>query len=179
MVVVIEKEWLSIAEIADKLGLAENTARRYSHLFNDFLQDQKFGRTTKYTAEAIEVISRIAGLYNQGFSTEEIKRKLQDDMPQVVDVVVTKQEQSAGLSSYELLKKVVEEQGKQKEQQEAFNKALLERLDRQTEYIEQSLKKRDEQLMQVLRENQETKKMIAAASQKKRSWLHRWFQKGE
>lgn len=62
------------------------------------------------------------------------------------------------------------------DQQEAFNKALLDRLDRQTEYIEQSIKKRDENLMQVLKDMQETKKQIAAANEKK-SWLKKLFKK--
>lgn len=150
---VIEKEWLSIAEIADRLGLAENTARRYSNLFSHFLRDRKFGRTTKYTTEALEVISRIAALYNQGLSTEEIKRKLQDEMPLVVDVVEEeKQEQIATLSAYELLKQMAEEQKKQREQQDAFNKALLERLDEQQEYIDKSLRERNEQLNKVFEE---------------------------
>lgn len=168
--VAIEKEWLSISEIAVRLGLAENTARRYSNLFNDFLQDRKFGRTTKYTIEAVDVISRIAGLYNQGLSTEEVRNKLKNEMPQVVDVVAQKQGKTAALSSYELLKQMAEEQAKQREEQEAFNQALLKRLDQQQEYIEQSLKRRDEQLMQVLKETQEDKQQIAAAKEKRKWW---------
>jgi len=53
------------------------------------------------------------------------------------------------------------------EQQEQFNKALLDRLDEQQKYIEERLNKRDETLIQSLREVQETKKLIAAAEEKR------------
>lgn len=52
--------------------------------------------------------------------------------------------------------------------QEAFNQDLIDRLNKQQEFIETSLKKRDELLLSSVKEILETKKMIAAASQKKR-----------
>lgn len=68
------------------------------------------------------------------------------------------------------------------EQQEQFNKALLDRLDEQQKYIEERLNKRDETLIQSLREVQETKKLIAAAEEKreeenKKGFLQRLFGK--
>ncbi|MEM5595039.1 DUF3967 domain-containing protein [Niallia circulans] len=43
----------------------------------------------------------------------------------------------------------------------------MERLDQQQKYIEERLNKRDETLIQSLREVQETKKLIAAAEEKR------------
>ena len=64
------------------------------------------------------------------------------------------------------------------EKQEKLNMELLERLDQQT-YIEERLNKRDELLMQSMRESQETKKLILAAQEerKQRKGIMKWFSK--
>lgn len=58
--------------------------------------------------------------------------------------------------------------------QEAFNERLMQRLDQQERYIEESLKKRDKQLMEALKETMEAKKMIAAAVHEKKKWWQFW-----
>lgn len=61
------------------------------------------------------------------------------------------------------------------EQQEEFNKKLLQELRDQRHYIEESLNRRDQQLTQHIRESLETKKLLAAAEQKKSSsWWKLW-----
>lgn len=78
-----------------------------------------------------------------------------------------------GFNSYT---KTLEEHIKQQEQ---FNQALLERLDQQQKYIEERLSKRDETLVQSLREVQATRKLIAAAAEEeqKKSFFSRLFGK--
>lgn len=56
--------------------------------------------------------------------------------------------------------------------QEDFNRELLKRLDRQEQYIENNLKKRDEQLLTSIREIQETKLLVAANQRGK--WWQFW-----
>ena len=51
--------------------------------------------------------------------------------------------------------------------QEDFNKRLLEQLEKQQEYIDDKMTKRDEELIRLVREQQETKRMIAASEEKK------------
>lgn len=63
--------------------------------------------------------------------------------------------------------------------QEEFNKELLNRLNQQQRYIEEWLNKRDEILMQSIKESIETRKLIAAAQQeKKKGFFSRLFDKG-
>lgn len=50
--------------------------------------------------------------------------------------------------------------------QQQFNKELLERLDKQQEYIDKRLERRDQELMQGIREMQEEKKQLAATKEK-------------
>lgn len=61
-----------------------------------------------------------------------------------------------------------------KEQQDHFNKELLLQLKNQHEYIEKSLEKRDQSLMQSLRETQETKNLIASTLESKKKWWEFW-----
>lgn len=57
-------------------------------------------------------------------------------------------------------------------EQQAFNETLLEQLKKQQEYIESSIKSRDEQLVKVIREMQETRAQLSSAKEKK--WWEFW-----
>ena len=66
------------------------------------------------------------------------------------------------------------------DQQENLNHTLLERLKEQEKYIEERLSKRDALLMQSLKESQETKKLLLEAKEeqnKKRKGLFNFFNK--
>ena len=63
-----------------------------------------------------------------------------------------------------------------KEQQMAFNRELLQQLQKQQQYIQESLERRDKTLMETVREMQETKRLTAAAEEKK-SWITKLFSK--
>lgn len=68
--------------------------------------------------------------------------------------------------SDELVKQLLDRLDNQEqyiERQEKFNQELLNRLDKQQIYLEERLNKRDNNLMQSLREVQETKQLIVAA----------------
>lgn len=60
------------------------------------------------------------------------------------------------------------------QRQEEFNKALITKLQEQQTYLDKKLDKRDQDLMQLIRDTQETKKLIAAAEQKQ-SWFSKLF----
>lgn len=64
-----------------------------------------------------------------------------------------------------------------KEQQQDFNKELLNQLQQQQDYIKNSLEERDKKLMEAIRESQETRKLIAAAQEEeknKKKWWQIW-----
>ena len=75
----------------------------------------------------------------------------------------------------EVLKKQLTDEIKQ-----AVREEFKEQIEAYRDYIETTIKERDKHLMQVLREIQETKKMIAAAEerkkeeQKKKKWWRFW-----
>lgn len=104
---------------------------------------------------------------------------------QRTDVVPAENNRDLDRSYDEVIAKLmhyIEQQEERFEKQEQFNRTLLERLDQQQQYIEERLNKRDETLVQSLREVQETKKLIAAAEEKreeesKKGFLQRLFGK--
>ncbi len=64
------------------------------------------------------------------------------------------------------------------DKQEQFNRDLLERLDQQQKYIDERLEKRDNLLMDSLKESREERQRIAQAEQEsKKGWLARLFVK--
>lgn len=67
--------------------------------------------------------------------------------------------------------KRLEEQG---EQQKEFNRQLLEELHKRDEYIRKRDEERDANLIHLIRETQETKKLIAATEEKKKKWWKFW-----
>lgn len=104
---------------------------------------------------------------------------------QGTDIVPAENERDLDRSNDEVITKLVnyiEQQEERFNQQEQFNKQLLERLDAQQKYIEERLNIRDDMLVKSLREVQETKKLIAAAEEKreeesKKSLFQRLFGK--
>lgn len=63
-----------------------------------------------------------------------------------------------------------------KENQENFNKELLNQLQKQQEYISTKLEERDQNLMLALKETMETKRQleIASAEEEKKKWWKFW-----
>lgn len=65
--------------------------------------------------------------------------------------------------------------GEFKQQQHDFNKELLHQLQKQQDYIKDSLTKRDQKLMDALKESQKTQKLIAAAQEEEKNQRKRWW----
>lgn len=162
-------------EVAETLGIANSTLRKWCKLLEDggyrFVRDQQerraftehdvlmlrsFYELTQDKGLALEsaanlVISRFQREATQDMSLRDTLKKSRDD---------------------ERYKQVIEKL----ENQERFNKTLLERLDQQQAYIEQSIQKRDETLLQAIREIQETRLQLVAAQEEKneKKWWQFW-----
>lgn len=162
-------------EVAETLGIANSTLRKWCKLLEDggyhFVRDQQerraftehdvlmlrsFYELTQDKGVALDsavnlVVSRFQREATQDVSLRDIPEKSQDD------------------ERYEQIMHKLENQ-------EQFNKALLERLDQQQAYIEQSIQKRDETLLQAIREIQETRLQLVAAEQEKqkKKWWQFW-----
>src|SRR5438045_142356 len=73
---VAEEKLYSLTEIAESLGLAEPTARRYRDAFEEFLPSVGVGRRRKFTEAAKQALARIASLVHEQRMPVEVVRRI-------------------------------------------------------------------------------------------------------
>lgn len=66
------QEWLSLAEISRRTGIAESSLRRYVRNFASHLPQEQAGKRWVFAEEAVEVFERIGAAYREGKTTDEI-----------------------------------------------------------------------------------------------------------
>lgn len=79
-------EWLSVAEISSITNIPENTIRRYSKVYSRHFRAKQYGKTKKYSSDAVELVKAIYSYYQAGTNTDEIREILQGQHSQVLDV---------------------------------------------------------------------------------------------
>jgi DNA-binding transcriptional MerR regulator len=179
-----ENEWLSVADISEKVGIPVETIRRYIRSHGVHMKVKKIHKRYVIHNESVTVFKQIRELYADGKNVEEVEQTLSsrgipltvtvkndDDKPMTVNVADELQQ----------IKQALEEQSKASEEQKEFNKLLLERLEQQDRYIKESLESRDRALMESIRSFQEEKqaRIEVAASvekeEKKKGFFSRLF----
>lgn len=163
--------------VSKMLGVQESTIRKYCALMqkhNYQFNKNPAGHRIFYPKD-IEVIKKIVDLKNSGSLTlaDAVKEILNSDISDITDISpITNPNYDRLLGEFEDFKN----------EQQKFNQTLLEQLEKQQEYIKNSINERDRNLMFALRETMETKKQIAAIAeeiekekaQKKKSWWKFW-----
>jgi hypothetical protein len=81
-----EENFLTISEIAERIGVPENSARRYAKLFKEFLPKKVLGRVKKYAPDSLDVIFEISEMYKKGYDTESIFEKLQNKRNRIFEL---------------------------------------------------------------------------------------------
>lgn len=179
-----QKDWLSAEEVAKEIKVSAMTIKRNCQTYDSFLKFQQ-GEKNKYLIhrECIPVFQFIAKMRNKrNLQTKQIIELLSKErFPEYIDIEpiqITEQTQvGQGVVAVQELDRIVTERVseqlkkyeeslkewliEQQKQQQDFQKAMIQRMD-----------ERDQKLMAMIRENQETKKLIAATQQKK--WWQFW-----
>ncbi|MED1406925.1 hypothetical protein P4U07_30030 [Bacillus mycoides] len=75
------KEWYSIQEAADTLGISHTSISRYLHTYPDFFKVKSVGRKKMIFNEGLPLLQRIKELYASGIQTHEILDQLQGSIP--------------------------------------------------------------------------------------------------
>lgn len=171
------KAWFTVRQLSDETTIAENTVRRYISKFEDFFVSKGGTRSRLYERDAINVLIRIKNLYDSGCETEQVRETLRNEFPITYDANATKEDKSSTpviIANEDLMeiKKALEEQ-------KEFNRLLLERLNKQEEYIENTLEKRDQKLVENMRIALETQKkeMVAieeTPQKNNKQWWEFW-----
>lgn len=159
----------SASEVSTVLQIQESTLRKYALL----LQNEGYEFVTNelnhrlYTD--IDVITFRKML--------ELKDKSAITLKQAAQAVMSwhkNKNVSNTAISEERYNNLLEEFEAFREQQNSFNQELLKRLDKQQDYIKNSINERDRQLTEALNEIIETKKQIASTEEKSKSWWQFW-----
>lgn len=148
----------SSGDVAKQIRVESVTVRKYAQMLEDkgyeFEKDQKGWR--KFSEADLNAMKHLVTLRHSGMNVEE-----------ATETIVSLYRQNLSISvSDTTLQQEKNEIQIFIESQQAFNQKLLERLEAQ----EKRQAERDQHLMQVLKETQETRKLLAAAKEKKKWW---------
>ena len=153
--------------VSNILGVQNSTIRKYCTLMQKYgyeFNKNSVGHRVFYSRD-IAVIKRIVELKNSSSLTltDAVQTILNSDIADITDI------ESIANPSYEKLLKQFEEF---KNQQMEFNKTLLQQLEKQQEYIKNSINERDLKLLAAIKDSMETRKQIAES--KRKLWWQFW-----
>ncbi|ANB66111.1 merR HTH regulatory family protein (plasmid) [Anoxybacillus sp. B7M1] len=169
------------SDVCALLGIKESTLRKYALILKDagyqFHVNDKGQRG--YFERDVIVLKRLIEIKQSPDMTLEQAAEAVMAWVQQSGIAVGVTEEKKDLQRYN---DDIHELKEMVAQQNALLKELMTRLDQQQKYIDESLKKRDEMLVQALRESMETRKLIAAAEEtrkeeKKKGFWARLFKK--
>lgn len=175
-----ENEWITVSEVSQKSGIPVETIRRYIRIHGHHLKVRKLHKKYHLHDECVTVIDQIRNLYAQGKNVDEVDQALSN-----AGVPLTITVESNVHDSHEhdeRLENILIEMQEKLDQQQEFNRLLLDRLDHQQKYIEDRLENRDRMLMESIRQLQEEKqtrlKVAATSVQEKikTSQQKKWYQ---
>ena len=153
--------------VSKVLGVQSSTIRKYCALMQKYgyeFNKNSVGHRVFYKKDIL-IIKEIVELKNSGSLTltDAVRTILNLDIADITDI------ESMPSLSYEKLLKEFEEF---KNQQMDFNKKLLEQLEKQDDYIKNSINERDLKLIAAIKESIETRKQIA--EERRKSWWQFW-----
>lgn len=167
------------AAVSKALMLGESTIRKYCALMvkhNYKFHKAPAGHRIFYDTD-IDVLRQIVSLKNTGEKTleESVIAVLSGDIDDADDV----ENASVVLSTSDTVSynTLLEEFSAFKEDQQRFNEKLLQQFQKQQDYIDNRLEIRDQLLLDVIRETQETTKKEIAAAEEKKGFFSKWFKK--
>lgn len=166
----MEQQLLTMAQIAKELGLAESTARFYRDRFEDFIPSVGEGRKKRYKPETVEVLRFIADGFNRNLTTADIEGRLTRVFARNIEVeketaITTAAQQQpnndtlqAVLKHMNATMRIIADQKEEFAELRKYVADIENRQKEQQEYIDTTLKERDQKLMESIRQVQETKK---------------------
>ncbi|MES5943924.1 MULTISPECIES: MerR family transcriptional regulator [unclassified Bacillus cereus group] len=178
-----ENEWITVSEVSERSGIPVETIRRYIRTHGHHLKVRKLHKKYHLHDECMTVIDQIRNLYAQGKNVNEVDQALSNaGVPLTITVEPNVHDSHEQHEHDERLENILIEMQKKLDQQQEFNRLLLDRLDHQQKYIEDRLENRDRMLMESIRQLQEEKqarlKVAATSVQEeiKTSQQKKWYE---
>lgn len=165
-------EWLTVVAIEKQTNIPNATLRRYIRNHGHHLNIRKKGKVYFISSESVPIILNIRQQYDDGKSQDQVENALvQKGNPVIITVIEDDKQMTVDVGETLLnLQKSVNDQNK-------IIQSLADQLQKQQEYITTKLDERDRMLLAAIRDNQESKKQIAAAVElKKEKTNKQWYQ---
>lgn len=140
------EEWISVTQLSKTLEIPETTIRRYLNNFEEYFRWEQVGRGKKYHPSSVEILQRVAVLYDSDRGTAEIKKILADEYAFSVEEDGV-EDITTNPPAYDISGKLDEFQQKQEE----FNKQLLQKLHEQQKYINELLENQGKDIQEAKR----------------------------
>ena len=200
----MDKDWCTVKEVEEQLDISRPTIYRYIDNHSHYLNTKKVDNTIFIHRKSIEVIIDIREQYEQGKRKKQIEEYLKnksvplhitvhDNNVRTLETEGLDEIRSLVEASTRFIVHAMNEKLDQQQREHDNNMRMLKEeheklIEQLTGEIQDSKKeiqilkkdidnqddKRDRQLMTLIRDMQETKKMIAAAEQKQ-SWFSKLF----
>ena len=164
------------ATVSKMLGVQDSTLRKYCALMQKHhyeFNKNSVGRRVFYPRD-VEIIKEIVDLKNLGALTlnEAVKIILESAIADITEArPIANPNYNKLLGEFETFK----------DNQMQFNQELLQRLEKQQNYIENSIEERDKKLLLAIKESMETRRQLAAEAdvaepekEKKKAWWKFW-----
>ncbi|MGG3043104.1 DUF3967 domain-containing protein [Bacillus anthracis] len=184
------KKTYSLADIARILKKPRTTIQAWRDQFKPYLPTVPGtkGRTLRYQRESLELFKLIANLKDAQEPPDVIENVLKGTVNYIVIDEETTQDDIMNKPILEMMHENMTDVAVYLQNQEALNtqliqhmkelektnKELLTKIEEQQKIFESKINSRDQQLLELIREVQETKKLIASSKQEK-SWFTKLF----
>lgn len=177
----LDKTELTVKEVANIIEETPNVVRNWMKELKDFIPLKKNDSGYNvFDEEALERMKLIKQLHrDQNYSIKQITHYFVTDGASYKPIPKKGAEELLAEELNEM-KGLMKDLLHQNRLQEEFNKKLVEKLDNQQRFIEESLKRRDEQLLSNIRDMQESARLIAASKEQeeeKKGFFARLFKK--
>ncbi|QWG53590.1 DUF3967 domain-containing protein (plasmid) [Bacillus mycoides] len=186
------KKTYSLADIARILQKPRTTIQAWRDQFKPYLATVPGtkGRTLRYQRESLELFKLIANMKDAQEPPDVIENVLKGTVNYIVIEEETSQDDLMNKPILQMMYENMKEVAVHLQNQEALNiqliqhmkeveetnKTLLTKIEEQQKVFDSKISSKDQQLLELIREVQETKKLIASSQQEK-SWFTKLFKK--
>lgn len=171
-------EWMTVLEIEKATKIPNASVRRYIRHHGHHLNIRKKGKSYQIARESIEIMEKIRRIYEDGKTTDQVEESLINMGNHPITIDVTDDEQTVAVDAGEALQELRNEIKDLKQSHHDQMNELINRLDKQQEYIDYKLEERDHKLTQALNEDIKSKQEAATShDDKRKGWLAKLFRK--
>ena len=182
----MEKDYFTVSEMENKTKIPHQTIRRYMKIHGHYLIMKKSHRSFLVHEKSIKVLNTIRSLYSEGKTSKQVDDYFMNNgFPLNLDSEKNNEPVSDvfPVSVLQELKSDLHILHEKLNNQEEFNRLLLEKIVEQNEkietqqkYIDEKMTRRDELLIKSMREIIETKSLNAPVEEQQNKQKKKWYQ---